>query len=110
MDRRELAGAAVVFVLLLLYAIINPFYTADNIHRLYDAEWIEGKTREEIVEKYGEFDREYTLDTGEDVGAWYVNYDNGPLDASYIHDTYFVYFDENDVALRSEFRQTSIGG
>lgn len=110
MDWREFFGATVVFLLLLFYAILNPFYTAENIDRLYDAEWIEGKTRGEITEKYGAFDREYTLDTGEDVGAWYVNYDNGPLDASYIHDTYFVYFDDRDVALRSEFRQTSVGG
>ena len=87
-----------------------PHYDAENIHRLYDADWIAGKSRAEIVRRYGAFDREYTLDTGEDVGTYYVNCDDGPLDASYIHDTYFVYFDENDAAVRSEFRETSRGG
>lgn len=96
--------------ILLLLCACAAHYDETNIHRLYDADWIVGKTREEIVREYGEFKREYTLDTGEDVGVYYVNYDAGWLDASYIHDTYFVYFDENDTAVRAEFRETSIGG
>ena len=101
---------AAVLACLLWLTACAPHYDEINIHRLYDADWIVGKTRQEIQRKYGEFKREYTLDTGEDVGAYYVNYDNGPLDASYIHDTYFVFFDENDVAVRAEFRETSRGG
>ena len=106
---KRLAAVLVMGALLLLCGC-TTHYDETNIHRLYDADWIVGKPRQEIVRKYGGFKREYTLDTGEEVGAYYVNYDNGPLDASYIHDTYFVFFDENDVACRAEFRETSIGG
>jgi len=106
--RRVLAALTACAVCLL--CACAPHYDAENIHRLYDADWIVGQPREEIGRRYGAFKREYTLDTGEDVGEYYVNYDNGPLDASYIHDTYFVYFDEEDVAVRAEFRETSIGG
>ena len=107
MGRRIWAAA---LACLLWLTACAPHYDETNIHRLYDAGWIAGKTRAEIVKKYGAFDREYTLDTGENVGAYYVNYDKGPLDASYIHDTYFVFFDDAGIALKSEFRETSIGG
>ena len=110
MKRGKRWAAGVLLAALLLLTACAVRYDESNIHRLYDADWIAGKTRQEIRRKYGEFDREYTLDTGEDVGAYYVNYDNGWLDPSYIHDTYFVFFDENGTAVRSEFRETSIGG
>ena len=106
MGRRIWAALACVLCL----SACSTHYDENNIHRLYDADWIVGKTPAEIQRKYGEFDRTYMLDTGEDVGAYYVNYDGGPLDASYIHDTYFVFFDEDGVALRAEFRETSRGG
>lgn len=110
MGRGKWAAAVLLAAALLWLTGCGPHYDETNIHSLYDADWIVGRTRQEIQRKYGEFKREYRLDTGEDVGAYYVNYENGPLDASYIHDTYFVFFDENDVALRAEFRETSIGG
>ena len=105
---RRIWAAALACVLCL--SACSAHYDKTNIHRLYDADWITGKTRTEIQQKYGEFDRAYTLDTGEDVGAYYVNYDDGPLDASCIHDTYFVFFDEDGIALWAEFRETSRGG
>ena len=73
-------------------------YDANNIAELYDREWIVGKSREEIEKKYGEFHREFISDDGEDLGAFYVNYENKGLDPSYIHDTYFVVFDGNGIA------------
>ena len=85
-------------------------YNAENISQLYDREWIIGKTRSEIEDKYREFDREFTSDEGDVLGAFYVNYENRGLDPSYIHDTYFVVFDDDDIAVDAYFRETSIGG
>lgn len=96
--------------LLLLTGCAPKHYDAENISKLYDREWIIGKTRAEIEDKYREFDREFTSDEGEVLGAFYVNYENRGLDPSYIHDTYFVVFDADDIAVDVYFRETSIGG
>lgn len=102
----------------LLWAVLAAFlmltgcavhYDETNISRLYDYEWIVGSSRGEIEAKYGEFNREFISDDGRDLGAYYVNYENRGLDPSYIHDTYFVVF-ENDVAIDAYFARTSIGG
>ena len=82
----------------------------NNISELYDKEWIVGKSREQIEDRYGEFKREYVSDTGENVGSYYVNYENSGMDPSYIHDTYFVIFNDEDIAVDAYFRETSIGG
>lgn len=99
-----------LFFVLYLCACSEKCYDYDNISELYDKEYIVGKTREEIETKYGEFDREFVSDNGENVGSYYVNYDNSGIDPSYIHDTYFVVFNDNDMAIDAFFRETSIGG
>ncbi|MBR6521932.1 MAG: lipoprotein [Oscillospiraceae bacterium] len=98
---------AALFALLLTGCSIH--YDESNISKLYDSERIIGSSRDAIEAKYGAFDREFIADDGSDLGAYYVNYDNRGLDPSYIHDTYFVEF-ENDVAVDAYFRETSIGG
>ena len=100
---------AILALLVLLTGCSPRVYTAENIGKLYDEAHILGKTRDQIRAQYGPFKREYTLDDGREVGAWYVNYENWGLDPSYIHDTYFVRF-ENGVATEAWFAQTSIGG
>lgn len=99
----------VALLALLMLAGCTVHYDETNISRLYDQGWIVGSSRGEIETKYGEFNREFISDDGRDLGAYYVNYDNRGLDPSYIHDTYFVVF-ENDVAIDAYFAQTSIGG
>jgi len=99
----------VVLLALLMLAGCAVHYDETNISRLYDQEWIVGSSRNEIENKYGEFDREFISDDGRDLGAYYINYENRGLDPSYIHDTYFVVF-EDDVAVDAYFAQTSIGG
>ncbi len=89
---------------------IPKHYDENNIVELYDREWIIGKTRQEIQQKYGEFKREFKSDDGRFLGAYYVNYENTGLDPSYIHDTYFIEFNENDIAIDAFFQKTSIGG
>ena len=81
-------------------ACARKHYDATNIHEKYDREWIIGKSREQIERKYGEFRREYTLDSGENSG----------FDPSYIHDTYFVVFDDEDIAIDAYFVKSSMGG
>ena len=46
----------------------------------------------------------------ENGGSYYVNYENNGMDPSYIHDTYFVIFNDEDIAVDAYFRKTSIGG
>lgn len=100
----------ILAVALSLCACSPKHYDENNISEIYNKEWILGKTREEIENKYGEFNREYVLDSGENVGAYYVNYENYGLDPSYIHDTYFVEFNDENIAIDAYFRETSIGG
>ena len=99
----------VVLLALLMLAGCAVHYDETNISRLYDQEWIVGSSRNEIESKYGEFNREFISDDGRDLGAYFINYENRGLDPSYIHDTYFVVF-EDDVAVDAYFAQTSIGG
>ena len=97
-------------ILLTLCGCDYTHYDSDSISLLYDSEWIVGSTREEIERKYGDFDREYASDSVGNVGAYYVNYENSGIDPSYIHDTYFVLFNDDDIAVDAYFRETSIGG
>ena len=96
--------------LLVICACSPKRYDENNISDLYNKEWIVGKSREQIEDKYGEFEREYVSNFGENIGAYYVNYQKSGIDPSYIHDTYFVIFDEKDISIDAYFRKTSIGG
>ncbi len=107
---KKLLPAIVALLTAALLCACALRYDETNISRLYDGEWMIGRSRGEIEEKYGEFDREFTSDDGRELGAYYVNYDNRGLDPSYIHDTYFVEFDADDVAIDAYFARTSIGG
>lgn len=100
----------VLMLMMTLCACIRPHYDENNISILYNREWIIGQSREKIERRYGEFDREYVTDSGDIVGAYYVNYENYGMDPSYIHDTYFVKFNEEDIAIDAYFRETSKGG
>lgn len=97
-------------ILLSLCACSEKHYDESNVHELYDRQWIIGRSRADIEARYGEFHREYLSDEGEAMGAYYLNYDNGFLDPSYIHDTYFVVFGDDGLATDAYFRETSIGG
>jgi hypothetical protein len=109
--RRCVAFLCVVLCLFMMMTACAPRrYDESNIHKRYNREWIIGKTEAEIVKRYGEFKRVYEKDGGGHLGAYYVNYDNWGMDPSYIHDTYFIEFDENGVAVDAYFKRTSIGG
>ena len=83
-------------------------YDESNIHIIYDSKDIIGKTRNQIIWKYGKFDLE-----NEETGFYFVNYDNGKfpsfMSPSYIHDNFIVVFDDNNVAVDAYFRR-SVGG
>ena len=96
-------------LIVLLTACAPRRYDESNIHKRYNREWIIGKTETEIVRRYGEFKRVYETN-GAYVGAYYVNYDNWGPDHSYLHDTYFIEFDEKRIAVDAYFRNTSKGG
>ncbi len=107
----KLVALLIVLTFALSLCACSPkHYGKNNISELYDKEWIVGKSREEIENKYGEFEREYMSDTGENLGSYYVNYENSGIDPSYIHDTFFVVFNDEGIAIDAYFRETSIGG
>ena len=99
-----------VWLMTLLVPCSPKVYNAENIDQLYQADWIIGKNREEIQDRYGRFDREFVSDQGDILGAHYVNYENGAIDPSYLHDTYFVRFNEAGKAVEAYFENTSAGG
>lgn len=108
---KKLIKLLVVFAFLLVVCSCSPKrYDEYNISDLYDKEWIVGKSREQIEDKYGEFKREYLSDSGENVGVYYVNYQNRGIDPSYIHDSFFVIFDNEGISIDAYFKETSIGG
>ena len=97
------------FLMLLFSACAPKRYDKSNIHELYDADWIIGKTAEQIQDKYGRFDDEYTSPTR---GCYDVNehiYDSF-LDPNNIHDTYVIEFNEDGIAVNAFFAETSRGG
>jgi hypothetical protein len=100
----------VVAMLFTLFACARKHYDETNIHEKYDKEWIIGKSREKIIRRYGAFNREYTSNTDKKLGAYYVNYENYGIDPSYIHDTYFIVFDDDNIAIDAYFSETSKGG
>ena len=107
--------------LLLLLVLMLPLggckhepYTADTISRIYDRDWIIGQGVGAIQGKYGPFMRQFELDSGKyagyHVGVYYVNYDAFGFDPSYIHDSYFIAFNEEGYAIDAWFEETSRGG
>lgn len=108
--KKSVALLIILTFALSLCACSAKHYDENNISELYDKAWIVGKSREQIEDKYGEFKREFVSDTGENLGSYYVNYENSGIDPSYIHDTYFVVFNDEDIAIDAYFRETSIGG
>jgi len=111
MRKKAPALGMMLLLLVMLCSCMERHYDENNISLLYDRTWIIGKTESEITGKYGAFDRDFTLDSGEDVGQYYVNkYDGDWLDPNNMHDSYFVVFDASRVAVDAYFRQTSAGG
>ena len=100
---------ACLCLVMMLASCASRHYDESNIDKLYDREWIIGKTETEIIRRYGEFKRIYERDGGH-TGAYYVNYDNRGIDPSYLHDTYFIEFGEDRIAFDAYFRNTSKGG
>lgn len=108
---------AVLILLTLVFSLCaceKVRYTADNIHRIYDREWIIGQGIGSIQGKYGPFIRQFELDSGEyagyHAGVYYVNYDAFGFDPSYVHDSYFIVFNEDGYAIDAWFEETSRGG
>ena len=95
--KKIVAFLLVVALILCLCACSPKHYDENNISELYDKEWIVGKSREQIEDKYGEFNREYVSDTGENVGSYYVNYDI--YDFEYSYNPFYIRIGKNYFSL-----------
>ena len=109
MKKIVLVTATMIVTLLLMCACTEKHYDESNISELYSKEWIIGKSQEEIEDKYGPF-QESVSDDGNFRGAFYINYDNKGIDPSYVHDTYWVVFNQDHIAIDAYFIQNSAGG
>ena len=106
----------ILIVLTLLFSLCScdkQHYDENNISDLYDEQWIVGKSIEVVKQKYGEFERVSSSNDGKTYCEYYVNYDNEwslGLPPSYIHDTYTIVFNNDNIAIETFFSETSLGG
>ncbi len=112
--KKILAFMLIGTLLLALLSACSPMlYDESNIHLLYDRSWILGKSRDTIEARYGKFHREYIHTDGEDMACYKVNsrhYDSYFLDPTNIHDSYFIVFNAENIAVDAYFAETSRGG
>ena len=84
----------IVIVLLLLSSCVVFFLSHERCLK-YNDWWIIGRSYDEIVERYGEFDYDYGVNTG-----YYLGKDKMPIMNSHQDMYYWIRFDENDIATK----------
>ena len=86
-----------VVVFLLIVSLSVFAYYRSRVHWKYDDKWIIGKTKEEVVERYGEFGWSYNENT-----YGYLVYEDGKsfmgLPGSGNEQYYLIVFDDDDIA------------
>ena len=78
-------------MLVIVFAVI--YYYTSRIYWKYDDKWIIGKSKEEVIEKYGEFDLLYLKGHG-----YFIYKDNGFF-GSGLDMYYCIIFDESNIAI-----------
>ena len=87
-------------ILLLMVTIISVMsYYASRVHWKYNDKWIIGQTKEEIIERYGEFDRDFS----NTYKGYFLYRDDKSfmgLSGNGVNMYYYIIFDENDIAIK----------
>lgn len=73
----------------------------------YDENWILGKSYDEIVEKYGEFDEIRHTPLGVVKSGWYLTRDSG---TDYLDEYYAIFFDSDGIAVEIREKHYATGG
>lgn len=86
----------ILSALILISAILICFWC---LYEPYDAEWIIGKSAEEIIERYGEFDRRRLNEDGfYTMGGYLVKEKRVGYLGTDPEEFYMIYFDSNGYA------------
>ncbi len=107
--KRIIAVALSLFCLLLVCGGI--FRYLHPTHFAYNDRFILGNVKEAIVNRYGEFSREYTSESNTLVKAEYQIRDNTPeLIMSYDNSLWYEIYFQDGVAVKVALREGYIGG
>ena len=91
MKNRKKVIHIVIFLLLLSSCVV--FFVSHRTYLKYNDWCIIGRSYDEIVERYGEFDRDYI-----GMRGYYIGKDKSPVMNSHQDMYYWIEFDENDIA------------
>ena len=110
MKKKGIITAIIIIILLILgigYALNRDSLNSDS----YDEEWMIGKTRNEIEERYGEFDS-YSVDGYYYKGKYIITEDKpGSIKTGVGWGTHLeIVFDNNGKAISAEVVSNGIGG
>jgi len=82
---------ATMFLLIVIVASVVNYYSS-RVYWKYDDKWIIGRTKEEIIERYGAFDEDFFRE------RYFIYKDRGLFGGGY--DTYYyIIFDEANYAI-----------
>ncbi|MGM9637326.1 MAG: hypothetical protein ACI3YK_05000 [Eubacteriales bacterium] len=115
-SRKRIIGISIAVVVLI--GIVVHIVATNLFPYGYNILWIKGKTAEEVIEKYGEFDRLQSSLYDDDRNGKYVRitcvYVVREAQRGYLGTTpeewFCIYFDENGLADRCYVRTGGIGG
>lgn len=83
---------AICIVLALLLVSCVMFFLSHKTYYKYNDWWIIGRSYDEVVKRYGEFDCEYGLEKG-----YYIGKDNSIVMSSHQDYYYWMSFNENGI-------------
>lgn len=96
---------------ILLLTLIAIYWYNHPTCYLYEDRWIIGKTADEIIERYGEFDSNTPLLTNGYRGGYLVRRDSTDWWGDHIYPMFYhIYFDENGIAYKVSLKEMGIGG
>jgi hypothetical protein len=85
-------GGIVLLFIVIIVSVVN-YYTS-RVYWKYDDKWIMGRTKEEVMERYGEFDLIY-----HEEYSYFLYKDNGFF-GSGLDIYYCIIFDDNEIAIK----------
>lgn len=110
MKKKGIITAIIIILLLILgigYALNRDSLKSDS----YDEEWMIGKTRREIEERYGKFDAYEDLSAYPEVGRYILTEDSRSIFGEIKYGMHLrVYFDESGKAYSTQIENNGIGG
>ncbi len=100
-----------VCLLLILSLSVGVYWHYHPTHFLYNDRFILGNTKENIVERYGEFSKTWENENGKTVYGNYMIRDNTPeMVMSYDNSLWYEIYFENEIAVKIKLQEGWYGG